>query len=279
MSPETCLICGTPDFVVVQAVTGPDAYERRVGVEAAGFSRAWVRCTACGFHYSLYSRDPAVLDRLYESGYRAADAAWRGGSTEETFRQVIALPNEQSETRRRIAWIRDGITEAAAAGLTDWPPPPWGMVDVGGATGIMAYEFQSPDWLPHVVDPAPEGRFIEAYGIPYIQAPFRAGLIESPVQIATLVYVLEHLRDPGQALADVVAGLGRDGLVFVEVPDSLAFGRKPPEDDIFNACHLWLFDPASLLTLLARAGLDPLRLARIQTIRGHYCLMVLARRV
>jgi len=152
------------------------------------------------------------------------------------------------------------------------------MVDVGGATGIMAYEFRDAEWRPHVVDPAPEGRFIEAYGIPYVQAPFRGGLISGPVQLAALVYVLEHLRDPEQALRDVASGLGGDGMVFIEVPDALAFGRKPAEDDIFNSCHLWMFDPVSLLALLTRSGFETLRLARVRTLRGHYTLMALALR-
>ncbi|CAA7614515.1 hypothetical protein MTBSS4_110149 [Magnetospirillum sp. SS-4] len=256
----------------------PDAYEQRVGVSGDGFYRAWMRCDGCGFHYSRYSRDPAVLDRLYEQGYREAAAAWRGATTEETFRKVVALPDDQSETRARIRWIRQGIAEARQAGLLDWPSPPWSMVDVGGATGIMAYEFRDAEWRPHVVDPAPEGRFIEAHGIPYVQAPFRDGLISGPVQLATLVYVLEHLRDPEQALRDVASGLGGDGMAFIEVPDALAFGRKPVEDDIFNSCHLWMFDPVSLLALLARSGFETLRLARVRTLRGHYTLMALALR-
>ena len=275
--PDHCLICGNPEAVVVQTATAPDLYEQRVGVTAEGFARAWVRCAGCGFHYSRYSRDPLVLDRLYVAGYREAAAAWRGASTEEVFRRVIALPDDQSETRARIRWIKQGIAEAKAAGLIKWAEPPWRMVDVGGATGIMAYEFQDDQWRPHVVDPAPEGRFIEAHGIPYCQAPFRGGLLEAPVQLASLVYVLEHLRDPDQSLRDVASGLTGDGLVFIEVPDALAFGRKPPEDDIFNACHLWLFDPVSLLALLARTGFEALRLARIRTIRDHFTLMVLAR--
>ncbi|KIL97767.1 hypothetical protein CCC_00828 [Paramagnetospirillum magnetotacticum MS-1] len=275
--PDRCLICGAPDAQLLLAADQPDSYERRVGVTEDGFARAWVRCTGCGFHYSRYSRDPQILDRLYEDGYRDAAAAWRGATTEEVFRKVIALPDDQSETRARIRWIKQGIAQAQGADLIHWPAAPWRMVDVGGATGIMAYEFRDSQWLPHVVDPAPEGRFVEAYGIPYIQAPFRAGLLDAPVQMASLVYVLEHLRDPEQALRDVASGLAPDGLVFIEVPDALAFGRKPAEDDIFNSCHLWLFDPVSLLALLARTGFEALQLARIRTIRGHYTLMVLAK--
>jgi hypothetical protein len=60
------------------------------------------------------------------------------------------------------------------------------------------------------------------------------------------------------------------------VPSSLAFQLKPHEDDIFNACHLWMFDGYTLTRLLSSAGFEVLAMNSTQTKRGHYSLMVLA---
>ena len=62
LHPTRCLICGSGDSITVCRYHAPDDYERAVGVSEAFFVRAWVRCAECGFHYSQYSRDPAVLD-------------------------------------------------------------------------------------------------------------------------------------------------------------------------------------------------------------------------
>ncbi|MFN3077569.1 MAG: class I SAM-dependent methyltransferase [Alphaproteobacteria bacterium] len=271
-----CLICRGRDFEDVIRYDAPDSYEQAVGVPGSGYARAWVRCRQCGFHFSLYSRDPAILDRLYEGGYRESSAVWRRESTEATFHRVIALPAGQSETKTRVAWIKAEMDRARAAELLPRTPPPWRMVDVGGATGIMAYEFQDADWRTMVVDPAPEGRFVEAHGVAYLQSAYRPGLVSGPVDLFTLVYALEHLSDPRGILAALRRDLNPGGGLYVEVPDAAAFGRKPADDDIFNACHLWMFDPRSLVTLLAESGFETLKLERTKTIRGHYATMILA---
>ena len=96
--------------------------------------------------------------------------------------------------------------------------------------------------------------------------------------LISLVYTLEHLADPFEALRSAAEGLRPGGLLFVEVPDALAFRLKPGDDDIFNACHLWMFDPVSLAQLLARYGFELFALERTHTVRGHYGLMALAGR-
>ena len=277
MTPEHCLICGDKACTPVHRYDAPDSYERSAGVEAEGYARMWVRCSGCGFHYSRYSRDGAVLGHLYEQGYRDMAASWRGQTTEETFRKVIALPSDQSETKTRVAWVKKNIDEMMAAGLLDWPAPPWSMVDIGGASGVFAYEFKDDRWSTMIVDPAAEGRFVESWGVTYRQNAYAPGTIEKQAHLAALVYTLEHMREPAKVLSALRSDLVPGGALFVEVPDAAAFGRKPADDDIFNSCHLWMFDPPSILRLLSGAGFDVLSLKRTKTLRGHFSLMVLAK--
>lgn len=276
--PNSCLLCGSEGFAEVRAYAAPDMYEKMVGVAEEGYWRQWVRCTGCGLHYSRYSRDALVLDNLYRSDYRSGAAAWRGGaSTRDIFRKVIALPPEQSETRERVAWIKREIATLARDNVVKLRPAPRRALDIGGASGVFAYEFRDADWQSHVIDPAQDGKFLESeYGIPYRAKEYEANAFGVDFDLTSMIFVLEHLRDPAGALAGSVADLASGGLVYIEVPDVLAFERKPPEDDIFCSCHLWMFDPGSLAQLVTRSGFEIAVMRRAHTLRDHYVIRVLA---
>ena len=269
-----CLICGAYSFEVIFSYDRPDAYEAAVGINADGYSRQWVRCAGCDFHYSRYSRDPAALDTLYEGRYRDADAPWRSESAQATFKRIVDLPREQSETRERVHWIKSQLPQHRPG------EGPQSFLDVGGASGVFAHEFQDNDWRAHVVDPSTQGGFIESeLGIPYKQAVYRSGLFGEPFALVSMTYVLEHVRNPRALLTAALNDLAPSGVLYVEVPDAAAFARKAPQDDIFNACHLWMFAPESLGTLLESCGYGIVALRRTQTLRGNLALMTLAGRL
>jgi SAM-dependent methyltransferase len=271
--PDTCLICGSTGHKPVFTYAAPDDYERTVGVGDVDYERAWVRCVHCGFHYSHYGRDPEILDRIYESAYRNASAVWRGQDVRVTFAKVTALPASQSETKQRIDWIKGELAQHGIGQVNGHAH----LLDIGGASGVFAYEFQDDRWRSAVVDPSESGRFIEDdHGIPYTQAAFRPGLFDRSFDLVSMVYVLEHLRAPEEALRNARHAVTARGGLYIEVPDARAFAQKPAEDDIFNACHLWMFDPMSLRTLLGRSGFRVVAQEERQTARGHYALMALA---
>lgn len=271
--PAACLICGAAGHAPVFTYAAPDDYERTVGVETNGYARAWARCIHCGFHYSRYGRDAEILDRIYESAYRNASAAWRGQDVRATFARVTALPAAQSETKQRIAWIKGALAQHGVGQVNGHAS----LLDIGGASGVFAYEFQDDRWRSAVVDPSESGRFLEEdHGIPYAQAAFGPGLFDQSFDLVSLVYVLEHLRAPEEALRNARHAVSSRGGLYIEVPDARAFAHKPAEDDIFNSCHLWMFDPQSLNTLLARTGFRVLAQDQRQTARGHFALMALA---
>jgi SAM-dependent methyltransferase len=278
--PTTCPLCAESRYEPVFRYHQPDRYEGAVGVTAAGYARQWGRCGGCHFAYARYSRDPDLLDRLYDEAYRDAASAWRGESAEDIFRRVIALPAHESETLKRCTWIKTTLARLAEAEVHALPDRrPWRLLDVGGATGVFAYLFTDDDWRAEIIDPGLQGRFITQHGIGYHQRRFDGEFRDGPYDLVSMVYVLEHVHDPAAVVQQAHAVLSESGLLYVEVPDEIAFEAKPQEDDIFNACHLWMFGPTSLVRLLSSCEFDPLELRRIRTQRGHYALTVLARRV
>ena len=256
---------------------GPNRYERAVGIGSEGYWRHWVRCTDCNFYYSLYSRPDEAIDKIYTSAYRDGASSWREGSAEEVFERIISLPPEKSETKHRVIWIKSQIELLWAAGVVEKCDPPYRLLDIGGATGVLGYEFQDQEWQAQIIDPGEEGLFVQnRCGIPYVKDYYKPGCFGEPFELITLCYVIEHLRDPVSLLRLVQTDMKPHSLIYIEVPDATHFKHRPQEDDIFNSCHLWMFSPEALITLLDRCGFEVFSMLRIRTIRDIHSLMMIA---
>ena len=274
-----CSICNAKDKKIIFSYDQPDQYEVAAGVTKEGYYRHWIQCTVCGFFYSIYSRDPDKLDNLYASAYRDNQSGWRKNSVEETFDKVAALPAEESETKFRVNWIKNHIKEAWDSGLVRKGLAPYRMLDIGGATGVFAYEFQDHEWRSHVIDPDENGNFVQTkLNIPFLQKSYEPNSFEFNFDLISLVFALEHMTEPVRLLQGLHQDMGPYSLLYIEVPDEVAFRLRPREDDIFNSCHIWMFGPHTLTTLLNSCGFEVLALNRTRTKRGHYSLMTLAGR-
>jgi SAM-dependent methyltransferase len=273
-----CLICGMKDFKVVANYSEPDQYELAVGIEITnGYWRKWVRCTNCGFYYSLYSRDQRVLDNIYATSYRGEDVEWRNNSNEDVFHKIVGLPVAESETKLRVKWIKDYLACAREAGFLVNSTAPYKILDIGGGTGIFAYEFQDEAWESYVIDADPSGGFIETeLGITFLPLYYKPNSFSTSFDLISLIFVLEHLADPVEILEQLKLDLSNRGLVYIEVPDAVCFDLKLQDDDIFNSCHLWMFSPNTLVKMLSQTGFEICAMQRIRTIRGHYSIMILA---
>ena len=269
--PDNCLICGSSARRVRASYDHPDQYECAVGVPSEDYWREWVCCERCEFHYSRYSRNERVLDQLYEVGYRTK-SEWREEGASERFKKIIDLPKSESETHRRIDWIKANLPSSE-----DREEGGFRLLDVGGASGVFAALFEDSRWRSAVVDPSQEGAFIkEELGIAYTISTLEEADINDRFDLVSLNYVLEHVGDPVEMLRQSKQLLRNDGYLFIEVPDVSNFDTVSHDHDIFNACHLWMFDFNSLSKLLQRADLLVVASEVLTVLRGHRGLMILA---
>jgi len=271
-----CLICDAPEYQIIFSYDRPDQYEKVVGVRREGYFRKWVQCRNCGLYYSIYSRDNNLIDKIYASAYRDKCSAWRTASNEAVFESVMALPDGNSETKYRVRWIKQQIQKLRECGMVEFGASPYRMLDIGGGTGVFSYEFQDSDWKSHVIDPDENAQFIESkLNIPLVQKKYESNSFPWTFYLISAIFVLEHLVQPDDFLKSLHHDMNPHSLLYIEVPDALCFKRKSREDDIYNACHLWMFTPQTILALLDRCGFDVFRLCRTKTLRGHYSLMIL----
>ena len=272
-----CLICNSKDRKAVFSYDKPDQYEISLGVGKEGYFRQWLQCDRCGFYYSISSKGKNIIKKIYRSNYRDKNSSWRGQSLEESFKKIAALPEEKSETKFRVAWIKKTIEELWDSELIRKDISPYNMLDIGGGIGIFAYEFQDKNWSVHVIDPNKESSFIRTkLRIPFLQKYYKPNSFRHKFHLIALNYVLEHLSNPLSILKTAYSDLTSNGLLYIEVPDAVCFHCRPPEDDIFNSCHLWMFSPNTLTSLLDSSGFEIYSLYRTKVIRGYQVLMVLA---
>jgi hypothetical protein len=276
---RSCLMCGCKEYNVIASYDKPDRYELAVKlISTPDYYRKWVQCLECEFYYSIYSRDQLVLDKIYNSDYRDQESDWRGGaSTKEIFEKVIQLSEKESENKNRIKWIKKEIEHLKNSDSIRIGDSNLQCLDIGGGTGVFSYEFQSSAWKTHIIDPAADGSFVQSeFGIPYIQEYYAPGKFDKKFDLITLIFALEHLADPKKIIRSLHGDMTENSLIYIEVPDSIAFSRLPLDDDIFNSCHLWLFGPNSLTALLDECNFEVFSLKRTRTMRGHYSLVALA---
>ena len=274
---KPCLLCGDKRHDTIRSYENPDQYEKVVGISENKYFREWVQCTNCGLYGSIFSRDEFILDTIYTDAYRDQNSAWRNGSTKTVFERIVNLPFEESETKIRIQWIKSNLEKLWQTGICGKKPSPLNLLDIGGGNAIFAYEFRDNDWDVAIVDVNASGEFIEReLKIPFIQDYYTSHLFKQSFNLISMVFVLEHLRDPGSVLIDIYDDLDTNSFLYIEVPDSNCFELKDETDDIFNSCHLYMYSPNSLTRLLDQNGFEVQCLNRVRTVRDHLAIMILA---
>lgn len=93
--------------------------------------------------------------------------------------------------------------------------------------------------------------------------------LEGRYDFISLFHVLEHLPDPSAELKNLAQFLNAEGRILIEVPsakDALIslYDLATFKDFTYWSCHLYLFTPQTLTTVIERAGLKILKISQIQ---------------
>ena len=256
----------------------PDQYELAVGIKNKNYFRKYIRCAQCTLVFSFYSRSVQAFNYLYEELYRKAGSVpWRKYTTEETFKLIKNLPPAQSETYHRVNYIKNRLNSYFKDNIL-LKKNNYKLLDIGGATGSFAYAFKDKLWKSYIIDPDKSGKFIENYGINFKRGFFKSRSFTFKFDLISLIYVLEHVLNPKSLLKEINRSLNTNGLIYIEVPDEIAFQKLDKNNDIFNSCHLFMFNPNSLTYLLKQSKFELMSLERSRTVRGHFVLSILAKK-
>lgn len=245
-----CYFCGNDKTVVVSFFDKPDKYLKAMGVKEN--HREWLYCPFCGLYQN---KNTLSNDELKEAYSKYRDESFRKTTVDKDFKKITSL--SKSENLDRVVWLNVNCV---------WKPIR-SMLDIGSGFGVFPYEMGKT--MQEVVCVEPEetsANFIEqelhfrCYRDFY--TPF---LIEERFDLVTLVHVLEHFRDPMVALWGIHRNnIKKNGLLFIEVPDSIEFDYLPQSHDEFNSLHLFFFSVGILDNMLRKVGFTPFKIERIK---------------
>ena len=90
--------------------------------------------------------------------------------------------------------------------------------------------------------------------------------------IITLNKVLEHVRDPIAMLRKAKTNLLRDGFIYIEVPDAEEASKEGKNREEFFIDHVHVFSKLSLINMCKNAGLQTIKVERINEPSGKFTL-------
>jgi 2-polyprenyl-3-methyl-5-hydroxy-6-metoxy-1,4-benzoquinol methylase len=239
-SDEACNLCGSAQKVLICST-----------------DRRWkplntVACAECG----LMRTDPMPTDEelgaYYASGYRK-DYQFAGSKP----------PRAHIASSMRIA-------EARIAELERWMKPGARVLDFGCGSGEFAYLAQEAGCEVTAFDPgsdyldfAKQEYGVEAFSSRWEDADLEAGSFD----VITCFHVVEHLRQPVEAMAQMAQWLDDEGVVHIAVPDMRP--NHKPSFDRFHFAHVHGFISETLEAAALQAGLAPVQ-AHLTTTSGLF---------
>lgn len=221
-----CNLCGSSS---VQQVADRDR---------DGAALRTVMCRDCGLVWTDPRPDEAANRRFYAHDYRVSYKAAPTPKPKHALR----------ESRRALARYRR---------VEPLLKPGSRVLDVGAGAGFFPYVLQSRGFDVHGIEPN-EG--FCRWGCDTLGVRVQSGFLQDfdfttePFDLITLNHVLEHLPDPGGALAILRSWLKADGKLVVEVPNVESHWHAPEKR--FHIGHLYNFNPNNLLRLARLHGLE-----------------------
>lgn len=201
-----------------------------------------LRCSGCDNAFVPSGAIPANLEDIYSAAY------FEGGETTTGYPSYLADRDILLKNfAERLAFI-----DACR-------PPGRRLLDVGAAYGLLLKVAREEGWDASGVEIAPDCALEAARisGASVACGNFLDVPLQGPYDVIVMLDVIEHLRDPGAAVARAFELLSPGGLLVVETGDlhapwSRLLGRRwyffdPP-------AHLFYFSERGLLELLRRHG-------------------------
>ena len=270
-----CINCGSKNYKLIFSYANPDKYEKQIGIVKyhKKFNRKIYCCKTCDMYFSNYIFFNNPMDKIYKNEYRKN----RNQDPLALLKKIVKLSFKNSETKQRIVLIKENIKIFENSKMIKIRKKRK-LLDIGGASGIFAFEFKNKNWSSTILDPSKQGNFIKKLKVKYIQKKIDNKLkLKKKYDLVTLIYTLEHILNPIKILKIVKKTLTKNGLLYIEVPNSIAFKYFKKSNDIFNSCHLWFWNSFNISMMLNHLGFEIFFIRSEKEIRGHYSLKIIAK--
>lgn len=239
--------------------------------EAAGVEFPLVECAECGLAYLARRPVEASMPAWYDLAYNVRHSVYRepvwrkplyallrlllrvrygGGESARIWVRRLAWPWERTWLRILATHRMERITGIGR------------ILDVGCGRGAWLAAMRRWGFACHGVEPSEEAcAQAQSLGLDVARGQlWDAGFPDGHFDVVRFNHVLEHLHDPGRALAEARRVLKPGGLLIVAVPNHAGVAKQAFRQSEDVPYHLFSFTPDTLGGFFERAGLEVLEL-------------------
>jgi len=263
-----CPTCASRFLKVYYRYKSFDVYEKKVGINFSNsFKRIWLLCNACGFIFSNYHFENSKnLIKIYKNDYRDISEE----SIKRLYKKVLHISFANSENKQREKLIKNYIKALKIKKIFSLKN--LNHLDIGGGSGVFAAQFKDSSWTSSVMDLSRENFMTKKKNIKFFTEDLlKLKKFRTKYSLVTLINTLEHVKDFYKFLKKIKkALLKKNGILFVECPASYNFKRLNINHEIFNSCHLNMWNFYNFSIVMKKAGFEILHFINSKEIRGHY---------
>ncbi|UJR81413.1 class I SAM-dependent methyltransferase [Sandaracinus amylolyticus] len=154
------------------------------------------------------------------------------------------------------------------------------LLDVGCGLGFSLLAAQERGFDAVGIDPLAPADPAARPGRRVLSATLETFTPDAPLDVVSMIDVIEHVRDPVATLRRAAELLAPGGVIALATNDSSSLGARVlgPRWTHYHRAHLWFFTPASLSDVARRAGLEVVLTAPARrTYNLEYIASILAR--
>ena len=259
-----CPICNCKDLKKFIRYTKPPKVEKDYGIKGK-YEREYLKCNNC---YHLVSNQNLInFKRYYQRQYSKVHYK-NIDNLKKTFKKIIKYPTSKSDNKNRVNRVKNFYNIFKTNKKVD-------LLDVGSGLGVFPYEIKKIGWNCYANEPGIEAaNFIKKkLNIKVFKCNFEKISTNKKFDIITLNKILEHVNNPVNFLKIAKRLLKPNGIIYFEVPDGESALKVSKNCQEFTIEHLTVFAFQSIMSLINKTNLIPLKIERIKEVSGKYTLI------
>jgi SAM-dependent methyltransferase len=255
-----CPACDNNSYSLEFTVSREDKYAIMDG--RASKPATYRECVSCGL---MILNDTHEYEKIYSDGTYYSVNGDAAEFLMERFRKVISLPKGKSDNLERVSRIKDFIASKQTKSI----------LDIGAGMGVFLYQFLDDSWKGSALEPDPNAckhmrNVIKNAKI--INGSLDQLFTENKYDLITMNRVLEHIYDQNKTLSSLGKHLNKNGIVYLELPDTESYYKDGPNNEAFGYGHYYVYSPESLKLLADKAGFETLDIQREVEPSGKFTL-------
>jgi SAM-dependent methyltransferase len=268
---HSCTLCGSVETSFLFEYRGTDIYADKLGLNE---HPRWFVCRGCGVFFSIQYKD---IDEVYLKT-DLYDMQYDSAGIKARYDKLLSLSEGCSDNHFRAMrvrefhkrYIKDFARESGEC---------FEILDIGAGTGVFLAKFLEKSYIGTALE-------INKIASEHIRRELKIKVydkflnelsFEKKFDIITMNKVIEHIKDPASIIGQIKKIIHKNGILYIEVPDSFSFEKEGDKSEAFGTGHHMVYNPDSLFYLMNKCGFEVLNLDRITEPSTKSTIFIFAR--